>query len=107
MDAHVVSVIAGWDEKKDLYVVGMPDEKPKFYDRNEGPSSAVIRALESVSRGIARWEIPADDGFTVRVVFKKPVDPLLQITQLEAEKHTLLQRAHGIQERIDKLKEST
>jgi hypothetical protein len=50
--------------------VGIPgDPRRYYYCEDEAESSAACIALAGVIRQIARWELPAGDGFTVKVVF--------------------------------------
>lgn len=50
--------------------IGMPGSaRESYYYEGEAESAAVCVALESVLVRVGRGEIPADDGFTVRVVF--------------------------------------
>jgi len=53
-----------------LVSVRIPDKPRQYcYLASEAPSSAVCLALEDAMRRVARAEVEAGDGFTVRVVF--------------------------------------
>lgn len=53
-----------------LVKIGMPGSaRESYYYEEEAESAAVCVALESVLVRVGRGEIPATDGFTVRVVF--------------------------------------
>lgn len=50
--------------------IGMPGStRQGYYYEGEAERAAVCVALESVLVRVGRGELPADDGFTVRVVF--------------------------------------
>jgi hypothetical protein len=73
MRPHVVQVvytpILGGDGSE-LVAIRLPDrESVRHYLRGEAPSAAVCLALEAASRSVGRYEVPAADGFTVKVVF--------------------------------------
>ena len=66
---HVVRVVVERGARN-IVTIGMPGDLRRYHYRSdEADSSAVCLALERVIRDIARWEVPAGDGFTVRVDF--------------------------------------
>lgn len=69
---HVIRIpIRPVPSKDDLIAVTIPGHPPRYYCVVETDSSAVMFALEHVRAMIARWEIQAGDGFTIRVELEK------------------------------------